>query len=379
MVHPEVLAAMTPYLTCSYGNPGSVHFMGREAKKAVDLAREQVACFFGCVPEQVIFTSGGSEGNSLVFAGLERKLRSRGKTHVITSEIEHDSVLKSVRKLCMKPDFYFSLARPDEVGFVGVKAVEDLVRPETGLVSVMFTNNETGVCNNVGGIGSFCEDHDILFHTDAVQAAGCSNLDTGMTACDFMTISGHKIGAPKGIGALYAKRPELLSPLINGGAEQEYGLRGGTENVPGIVGLGKACEIALVNRLANYKKLCFLHNRMSDKLEALARDSGVEMTFNVNPIMASPKVLSICFPGIDAGTLLLALDTHGVCISAGSACTSHENRPSHVLTAMGISDEDARSSVRISFSPFVTESEVDEAASSIIGCALMLQGMQCQD
>lgn len=377
-VDPRVLEAMFPYLTRDFGNPGSLHSPGRIALEAVSKARSQVAGFFHCEPEQVIFTSGGSEGNNMIIGGLETELRQRGKTDVVVSAIEHDSVLKAARKLCIKDGFYLHYCTPDESGFIGVSSVEQSIKSTTGLVSVMTANNETGVLNNIPAIGALCRERGILFHTDAVQYAGMSELDTSEGAfsnVDFMTISGHKIHAPKGVGAIFARSPGLLSPLICGGAEQEFGFRGGTENVPGIVALGEACEIAQKEMKERSEKVSSLHREFLNALEDAAADAGIAYYVNGNLSMITPKTVSVRFPGVDAQTLLLMLDVSGVCVSAGSACTAHENEPSHVLTAMGLEDEDARSSVRVSFSFENTKDEVREAASVMIrSVSLLLRG-----
>ena len=374
---PRVLEAMIPYLTYDYGNPGSLHEYGRTAKDAVDKARQQVADFFYCSPEQVIFTSGGSEGNNLVIQGLENELRRRGKTDVLVSAVEHDSVLKAARKLCMKPEFHLNICNPDKTCRITTEELNSKITDKTGLVSIMASNNETGVGNPVYRIGAICHKAGILYHCDAVQTAGITDLDTEDLFCDadFMTISGHKINGPKGTGAVFARNPELLSPLICGGEEQEFGLRGGTENVPGIIGLGKACELTQKEVNKHYEYLRFQHSQLIFMLKYQAKQKGIELRINGESGPISPKTLNICLPGIDAQSLLLLLDSCGIFVSAGSACTAHENHPSHVLKAMGLSDEDANSSIRISISHVTTPEELDEAAQEIIRCACVLRGI----
>lgn len=364
-----------PYLTSEYGNPGSLHARGRAAKEAVDRAREQVAGFLNCNPEQVIFTSGGSEGNSTVFAGLETELRRREKTSVVISQIEHDSVWKAAHALCIKPGFDLQICPPNTDGEVKLSTIQKHIDDHTGLVSVMAANNETGVVNNAFEIGSFCHAHGILFHTDAVQAAGAGDLNTELffRYADFLTISSHKINGPKGMGALFVRNPSLLSPLIRGGAEQEFGLRGGTENVAGIVGFGKACELAREELDKNISYLVSQQSQLVFMLKNLAQQKGVELHINGDPTNAVPKTLNLCFPGIEAQTLLLLLDSKGICLSAGSACRAHEDIPSRTLKAMGLSDEDARSSIRISISHTNTPEELDTAAREIIDCAAALK------
>ena len=374
---PRVLESMMPYLSDNFGNPGSIHECGRRAKNAVDNARNQVARFFHCEPEQVIFTSGGSEGNNMVIQGLEQELRRKKRTGITVSAIEHDSVLKAAKKMCIKRDFHLKICPPADDGFIYSMAISDHTTDRTGLVSVMAVNNETGVCNPVDNIGDLCRQYGYLYHCDAVQAAGILDLDTkdgNFSKVDFVTISGHKINGPKGTGAVFARDPKLLSSLICGGAEQEFGFRGGTENVPGIVGLGAACEITQDDLQKHLEYMQVQHSQLVFMLKSLAQQKNVDMRINGDIELISPKTLNVCFPGVDAQTLLLMLDANGICLSAGSACTAHENEPSHVLTAMGISDEDARSSIRISISHLNTADELDRAAQEIISCASMLRG-----
>ena len=370
---------MLPYLSNEFGNPGSIHNVGRRAKDAVDKARQQVAWFFHCDPEQVIFTSGGSEGNNMVIQGLEQELRRRKRTGITVSSIEHDSVLKAARKLCSKKGFQLKTCPPGDDGFIYCLSISDHTTDFTGLVSVMAVNNETGVCNPVDNIGDLCRQYGFLYHCDAVQAAGILDLNTkdgSFSKVDFMTISGHKINGPKGIGAVFARDPSLLTPLICGGAEQEFGFRGGTENVAGIVGLGKACELTQAEMDKHSDYLRAQHSQLVFMLKSQAQQNDIEMRINGDIELISPKTLNICFPGVDAESLLLMLDGKGICLSAGSACTAHENTPSHVLKAMGISDEDARSSVRISISHLNTPDELMEAAHEIISCVSMLKGIR---
>lgn len=296
-IDKRVLDAMMPYLENQYGNPGSIHILGRASKAAIDKARGQVANLIGCTPEQVVFTSGGSESNSTVFSGVKDYLLSSGKKHILVSAVEHDSVIKAAQRL-IKDGFYVEFIPVSCDGVVSVADIERRLRPDTGLVSVMYVNNETGSVNPVEEIGALCLKRGILFHTDCVQAAPCCEIDVGKIGCDFLSISSHKIHGPKGVGALFIKEQGVLSPLVYGGAEQEHGMRGGTENVAG-------------------------------------------------------------------ETLLLMLDGQEVCMSAGSACRSHEKEPSHVLTAMGLSAEEARSSIRVSFSRMNDVDEVSRAANML--------------
>lgn len=375
-MRPEVLDAMLPYMKEAYGNPGSVYSLGREARAAVDNARSQVAEFMGCKPEQVVFTSGGSEGNNLVIRGLEVELRRRDRTAVLVSKIEHDSVLKAARALCIKDGFHLYTVGPDEFGVVNAySVVQQLRERKVGLVSVMAANNETGVENTVSWICDICHDDGALFHTDMVQEAGCAPLRVTEQGVDFATISSHKIHGPKGVGAIYGKDLSLLSPLICGGADQEFGFRGGTENVAGIVGFGKACEVSsreLAANTAAMKELWLLFlNTLKGKLKI-----GKDFTVNGLGACTTRKAISVLFPGVDAQSLILMLDALGICVSAGSACRSHESTPSHVLTAMGLSAEDAHSTIRVSFSELNTPEEVAFAANKIADCVRYIRGMQ---
>ena len=380
---PRVLEAMLPYLKEEYGNPGSLHACGRSAKRAVDKARQQVAGFFNCEPEQVIFTSGGTEGNNTVIFGVETQLRRTGKNALIISRVEHDSVWKAAHRMCMKRDFDLAVCDPDGSGEITPDAVKDQFERsldmqdwKPGLVSVMMANNETGVVNDTAAIAHFCHANGMLFHSDAVQAAGILPLDTkNVYPVDFMTVSSHKINGPKGMGALFARDPEILSPLIHGGADQEFGYRGGTENVAGIVGFGLACELASEEYAARLRYLTVQHSQFLFRVKSLAAQSGVPLRVNGDVGKILPKTVSLCFPGVDAETLLLMLDARGICLSAGSACRAHENTPSRVLTAMGVSPDDARCSVRVSLSHCNTPSELDAAAEAIVACAARLRGV----
>ena len=373
---PRVLDAMMPYLTDQYGNPGALHSCGRMAKKAVDRAREQVAAFFNCEPSQVVFTSGGSEGNNMVFFGTAPWFLKNHRNCVLVSAVEHDSVRRAAKEMCIKHGFDRRILTPDsdgEITLSNVKAAAEFLKnngENIGLLSVMLANNETGVVNDIHDIARYAHEQDILIHTDAVQAAGCLSLDTKeLFPVDFMTVSSHKINGPKGVGALFVSNPRLISPLIYGGADQEFGLRGGTENVAGIVGFGEACELTSKEYAQHFLTLWKLRSSLESQLKRLALASGVSLRINGDTNNALPKTLNVCFPGVDAEALLLLLDAHGIFVSAGSACRSHESEPSHVLKAMGLSDEDARCSIRISLSHTNTLDEIDEAAAAIINAA----------
>ena len=374
-IDPAVFEAMLPYLKEQYGNPGSLYSIGREAHKAVEKAREQTAAFIGAEPHQIIFTSGGTEANNTVFFGLSEQFNRKGKRHIITSAAEHDSVLKAVREMCIKHGFYKTETGIDAQGCAVPGLVKDAINIATGIVSVMYVNNETGAENDIFAISDICRTKGVLFHTDCVQAAGSCPIDVRQIGCDFLSLSSHKIYAPKGCGALFIKRPDEISPLIHGGSNQEFGLRGGTENVAAIVGFGKACEL-MGSRLHSADILTSSLKQVfwQALCEAL---TSAELSDTVHINGGSPvkhgRILNLRFDGVDGETLVLMLDHKGVCVSAGSACRSHESEPSRVLTAMGLTPEEARSSIRVSFSCFNTEAETIEAAKTIAACAALLR------
>ena len=372
-IDKRVLDAMMPYLTTQYGNAGTLYKFGRSAGEAVKQARAQVAEFLNARPEQILFTSGGSEANSLVFQGLKEYLKSIGKTHILVSAIEHDSVLKAAHSL-IKDEFYIEYQPAHSDGKVFAQSVEDAITPKTGLVSVMYVNNETGAVNPIEEIGTICMKRGILFHTDCVQAAGCHPIDVEKIGCDFLSISSHKIHGPKGVGALFAKEKSMLASIIFGGAEQEFGLRGGTENVAGIVGFGMACEISTKSLHEDCIWVSTLKQRFYMALtDALKKNGCAEIVHtNGSSVLSPGKTLNLCLRGIDGQTLLLMLDGKSICISAGSACRSHEAEPSHVLIAMGLTPDEARSSIRISFSRMNTADEIVDAANIIASCIEIL-------
>lgn len=387
-IHPEVLKAMMPYLKGGYGNAGAVYRIGRESAKAIQKAREQVAQLFNASADQIVFTSGGSEGNNMVFSyGMRCMLEERGKKHVVISQIEHDSVYEAAThmfkpsgKADIKDDFYTQFIHTKSDGTVDVKHLEALLDEDEsiGLVSVMYVNNETGAVNPINHIGEICRDRGILFHTDCVQAAGCHPIDANIIGCDFATISGHKIYAPKGIGAIYIKDKTLARSLIYGGTNQEFGLRGGTENVASIVGLGKACDLICSDFGTQRVTVSLLKRLFYENMTSYLKELNLEDRIHVNGASVGDvgKTLNLRVEDIDSETLLLMLDAKGVCISAGSACHSHKSEPSRVLTAMGLSDDEARDSVRISFSSTNTPAEIEEAAAIFSSCIKTLAGLQ---
>lgn len=368
---PAVLETMMPYLTGQYGNPGGIYKLGRDARAAVEKAREQVARLINAEPEQIIFTSGGTEGNNMVFEMCANYMVQNGRTELLVSAIEHDSVLKCAEKVCHKYSFAPIVLYPNKLGRVGITEVKgQLARAGSpGLVSVMAMNNEIASMNPIKDIATVCHEHGALFHTDCVQATGQMVIDVKSIDCDFATISSHKIHGPKGVGAVYIKDKSQFEPLLIGGANQEFGMRGGTENVAGIVGFGKACELVDVQDASNIRDLKNeFWQVLHDELEFL----GLDGRLRLNGAFGFGKVINLGITGVDAETLLLLLDTNGVCVSAGSACNSRESIPSHVLKAIGRSDDEARSSIRVSFSRMNTLDEVRDAARIMAECVATL-------
>lgn len=380
-IDPRVLEAMLPFLTEQFGNPGSLYRLGRDAKAAIEKARERVAKFMGAEPEQIIFTSGATEANNMVFEITRPHLVSVGKTHILTSQIEHKSVLRSVRRLLEECGFEATFAGLSRTFSRYPDSLSQSMCDKTGLVSVMYANNEIGHTFDVRHIGMVCQRRDILFHTDCVQAAEYLPLNMEKIGCDFATISAHKIHGPKGIGALFVKDPEMWwsHPMILGGESQEFGMRGGTENVAAIVGFGRACEIIMSERSfagqdrLEHMKSSFLYE-LGDKLD----NAGVQWYLNGCSHIAT-KTLNIRVDGVDAESLILLADSAGVCISAGSACNSKEHTPSHVLTSIGLNAEQAKSSFRVSFSRTNTQEEACEAGKIIGECILTLRGLKHEE
>lgn len=351
-----VLRAMLPYLKENYGNAGSLHSMGRKAYDAIQHAREQVAEFINASPEQIIFTSGGTEANNMATNNFTDRLG--GYPYIYCSAYEHDSVINSIP--WDDEEFLIPVSRDGRVDLT--KLIEILEEADAlygdKLISVMHTNNELGTINPIPLISEMCHKYEnIYFHTDCVQAAGFSPIDVEKFKCDFLTISSHKIHGPKGVGALYIRKPDndlpygICRPLIFGGDSQEFGLRGGTENVAGIVGFGTACELAGAHLEENRYKIISCVEAFTETLEESLLTHGITDVLHYNTEVAKPsKILNVRFDGVKAETLLMALDAVGICVSAGSACNASSGKPSHVLKAIGLTDEQARSSIRISFS-----------------------------
>lgn len=377
-IDPEVLDAMMPYLTDEFGNAGSLYSFGRKAADAISTARKQVADCIGAEPEQIIFTSGGTEANNLTFKGLVPYFKENNKNHLVTTKIEHDSILNTVKEMNIKLGFDISFLNVTESGILPVGMAEEIrkaINENTGLVSVMYVNNEIGSVNYISKICELAHEKGTLFHTDCVQALGDVEIDVRKIDCDFLSLSSHKIHGAKGVGALYAKNPKLLNPIISGGEEQEFGYRGGTENVAGIVGFGKACELIKKNFAKDTFRVLCLKKLFRYALACRLDKYGLCKYMHVNgDAFSANKILNIRFDGVDAQTLVLYLDNKGVCVSAGSACRSRESEPSNVLLAIGLTPDEARSSVRISFSHDLSEGEVVKAAKIVADAVKTLSG-----
>ena len=349
---PAVLEAMMPYLTEEYGNPSSLYRFGNHAKRAIEQARKEVADVLGAEPFEILFTGGGTEADNWV-KEIMRSLKAKGKNHFITSAVEHHALLHSAQRL-QKEGFEVTFIPVDREGQIDPEQVRAAIRPETGLVSIMFANNEIGTIYPIKEIGAICRQAGVLFHTDAVQAAGHLPINVKEMNIDLLSLSAHKFHGPKGVGAFYCRRGIPLPSLIDGGA-QERGKRAGTENVAGIVGLGAAL------RLANEEmsETCVRVSAMRDRLIDGILQTVPMCRLNGPRHNRLPGNCNISFLGIEGESLLLRLDLAGIAASSGSACASSSLDPSHVLLAIGLPHEVAHGSVRLSLSDYNTEEDVD--------------------
>ena len=353
-VKPEVLDAMMPFFTEKFGNPSSFYGISRETKMAVDNARAQVAKAINCDPNEVYFTGGGSEADNWAIKGIATAHMKKGN-HIITTKIEHHAVLHTCEFL-EKFGFEVTYLDVNEEGFVDLKQLEEAITDKTILVSIMFANNEIGTIQPIKEIGALCREKKVLFHTDAVQAVGSVPVDVKEMNIDLLSLAGHKLYGPKGIGALYIRRGVRIDNLIHGGG-QERGRRAGTENLPGVVGLGKAIEIATENIEENRARLTVLRDKLIDGiLERIpyARLNGPRGDKRL------PGNSNISFEFIEGESILLSLDFEGICASSGSACTSGSLDPSHVLLAIGLPHEKAHGSLRTTLGAASTEEDVEK-------------------
>ena len=346
------LAAMLPYLTEHYGNPSSLYTLGQTAATALAQARETVARCLHCRPEEIVFTSGGSEADNQAILSAARWGKRQGKTHIISTAFEHHAVLHTLQKL-EKEGFTVTLLDVHADGRITPQQVEAAITQDTCLVTVMYANNEIGTIQPIGEIGAICRARKVPFHTDAVQAAGHLAIDVGAEQIDMLSLSAHKFHGPKGVGALYVRKGVPLLPLIEGGA-QERRKRAGTENVAGIVGLAAALQEACSHLEDNAAKVTALRDKLIDGLAAIPHAA-----LNGDRDHRLPGNVNVCFEGIEGESLLLLLDDRGICASSGSACTSGSLDPSHVLLAIGRPHEVAHGSLRLSLCEENTEAEVD--------------------
>ena len=356
-VRREVVDAMAPFYGPRFGNPSSTHRWGREARAALDEARERVARCFGAAPDEICFTSGGTEGDNLAVLGGWRTLRTTGKTAIVSSPIEHKAVLQSVHQAA-KEGAEERLLTVDLSGTVNLgDARTKITGGDTALCSVMWINNETGVIQPIEELAQLTKAAGATFHTDAVQAFGKIDIDARKVPFDFVSVSGHKIGAPKGIGALYIRRGTPLEPLFFGGS-QDRGRRPGTENVAAVVGLARAMELAVEEREAHCTSLAHMRERLEAVLLARIPDAVI----HGRDARRAPHVLNISVPGTDSESMLMALDLAGVACASGSACQSGAVMPSHVLSAMGVRADIANAAVRMSLGSLTTERCIDRVA-----------------
>ncbi len=351
-VSDEVLQTMLPYFTEHYGNASSIYEKGRYAQKCIEEAREDIAKCINAKPNEIFYTSCGSESDNWALKSTCERLKNRGKKHIVTSVFEHHAILHTCQYL-EKQGFEVTYVPIDEYGYVNPKDVEDAIREDTAIVSIMFANNEIGTIQPIEEIGKICKAKKVLFHTDAVQAVGHVDIDVKKLNIDMLSASGHKIHAQKGIGFLYVRSGVQLPNLIHGGA-QERNKRAGTENVPAIMGLAKAMQIACTNIPERMAKITEKRNRIIEGLLTIPKtrlNGGKDSRLAGN--------LNISFEGIEGESLLLMLDSYGICASSGSACTSGSLDPSHVLLALGLKHEVAHGSLRLSIDETVTDEDVD--------------------
>ena len=364
---PEVFEAMKPYLLEEYGNASSVHQLGRQARVAMEEARERVAACLGAESSEIVFTSGGTEADNLALKGVLQAASSNGiPTGLVTSAAEHEAVLRPAERL-KEQGHPVEILSPDDHGAVSPEQVESAIDDHTALVSLMHTNNEIGVQTDIPAVAEVCHAHDVLLHCDAVQAAGLQPLNVDELGVDLLSMSGHKFYGPKGVGVLYVRNGVDLGPLVEGGS-QERERRGGTENVPGAIGLAEALERAVSDAEERAERLSHLQRRLVDGL-----DDAVPGRYVLNTPLGeapvAPHVVNVAFPPeeepLDGEMLILNLDMEGVLVSAGSACTSGALEPSHVLTALGLDRSTASAAVRFSLGATTTEEEIDYALETL--------------
>ena len=350
-IHEDVLNSMLPYLKEQYGNPSSIHRYGRLTRKAIHKARKQIASLINADPAEILITSGGTESNNTVLMGISSQFSSG---QIITSSIEHDAILEPCKKL-VSNGFQVDYLPVDKSGMIDLSDLKNIISENTRLVSIMFGNNEVGTIQPIVEIGKICHKHNILFHTDAVQAVGKLPVDVSELGVDLLSISSHKLHGPKGIGALYIKNDVKINPLILGGG-QEFRLRSGTENVASIVGFGQACEIAQNNLSKNILYVKKLQTLLVERV----LDQIPETTFNGHCEFRLSNNAHFTFLGVNGEDLIIKLDEYGIAASTGSACSVNTQKSSHVLESMGFSLEQITGSLRLTVGIFNTENEIKE-------------------
>ena len=350
--------AMLPYMERIYGNPSSLHSVGQEAAEALQSARETIAKCLNASPNEITFTSGGSEADNQALLSAAWLGLRKGKKHIISTAFEHHAILHTLKKL-EKEGFEVQLLDVGPLGNITAQQVADAIRPDTCLVTTMYANNEIGSILPIAEIGAVCKEKGVLFHTDAVQAAGHLPIDVKAQNIDMLSLSAHKFHGPKGVGVLYARRGVPLTSLIEGGA-QERGKRAGTENIPGIMGMAAALQDACEHMEANAAHVSHLRDRLIEGLSQIPHSA-----LNGDPVNRLPGNVSFCFEGIEGESLLLLLDSKGICASSGSACTFGSLDPSHVLLAIGRPHEVAHGSLRLSLSEWNTDEEIDHILAEV--------------
>ena len=350
-IHDDVLNSMLPYLKEQYGNPSSIHRYGRLTRKAIHKARKQIASLINADPSEILITSGGTESNNTALVGISSQFSS---SQIITSRIEHDAILEPCKKLVLNGSQVIHLS-VDKFGMINPSDLEEIISENTSLVSIMFGNNEVGTIQPISKIAKICNEHNVIFHTDAVQAIGKIPINVKELGVDLLSISSHKLHGPKGIGALYIKNGVKINPIILGGG-QEFKLRSGTENVASIVGFGKACEIAQNNLDENTSHM----KKLQTLLVKTVLDEIPEVTLNGHSELRLPNNTHFTFLGVNGEDLIIKLDEYGIAASTGSACSVNTQKASHVLESMGFSLEQITGSLRLTVGIFNTENEIKE-------------------
>ncbi|MFA7375212.1 MAG: cysteine desulfurase NifS [Methanothrix soehngenii] len=367
-VAPEVLAAMLPYFGEKFGNASSLHRSGREAKEALEDSREKVAALLGARAEEIIFTSGGTESDNLALKGIARKNRKLGK-HIITTQIEHPAILETCRAL-EKDGFEVTYLPVTGEGLVELSTLEASIRPDTILISVMHANNEVGTIQPLEEIGRLAAERDIYLHSDAVQSVGKIPVNVDDLGVDLLSLSAHKLYGPKGVGALYIRKGTKLESIIQGGGHERR-LRSGTENISGIVGLARAAELAEESMQREAERLTSLRDRLAELVLGKVKEAWINGTMKKR----LPGNLNFGFRYVEGESLLLFLDSKGICVSTGSACSSHKLEPSHVLMSLGLKAEECHGSLRITLGMSNTLDEVEYVAESIVEAVERFRGI----